>query len=484
MAANISESIIQPQDLQISHPQIFDTSKQVFPYIYAVLAFEILVYLFEQYLNWRQYKKYCEKEMPKEITTIVTIEQFEKSQAHNKDKMEFELLKNYLEQFESTLWQLFRMPVWLWGYSVQLCELVGLNPDDDSQRTLAYMGFIFVIELFKNFPWTMYSIFVIQERHGFNKQTIGQIISYNSQIFRIFIKDIVKSTLLQILIGGPVIYFLLKIIEWGGENFYLYVFSFLVVFQLIMMHIFPNYIQPLFNKFTELPEGELRQKIEALASRLNFPLKKLYVVDESTRSAHSNAYFYGFGSDKRIVIYDTLLKQCNDEEIVAILGHELGHWSMNHNLKNMIIGFTQLFAMFYLFSLVINYEDLYISFGFDRKSTFIGLSIFLKIYQPVQFVIQYLMMSYIRKLEFQADEFSMNLGYKDQLGSSLIKIHVENATNMNPDFYYANYHYNHPILIERLRFLKYEKPVGQVIPDNINEKIKDDQNIVQDKKND
>ncbi|CDW75638.1 caax prenyl protease 1 homolog [Stylonychia lemnae] len=409
--------------------------KPIFPYLYCVITFELFVYLFELYLNWRQYKKFCENETPKEIEHLVTQKEFKKSQSHNKDKMEFKMLQDYLGILANVVWQIFRLPVWLWAFSAEICIAVGLNPEDDSLRTLAFLGFLHIFDVLSSLPWSLYETFVISERHGFNKQTIGQDQQQiDLQTYRIFVKDQVKTFLLVVFFGSIFIYLILGIIEWGGENFYYYVFVFLVVFYLVMLQIFPNFIQPLFNKYSELPQGELREKIEALAKRLNFPLQKLYLVDQSSRSAHSNAYFYGFGKNKRIVLYDTLQKQCNNDEIVAILGHELGHWSKMHTIQQLLITWVQFFVMFFLLSFIINNEDIYISFGFDRKS---------------------------------ADQFSKDQGYGNLLAQALIKIHVENASNMNPDkqqvpfienlFSYANYHHHHPILIERLKAMNYDR---------------------------
>eukprot|EP00344_Euplotes_crassus_P012657 CAMPEP_0196999184 /NCGR_PEP_ID=MMETSP1380-20130617/4415_1 /TAXON_ID=5936 /ORGANISM="Euplotes crassus, Strain CT5" /LENGTH=332 /DNA_ID=CAMNT_0042416017 /DNA_START=215 /DNA_END=1213 /DNA_ORIENTATION=+ len=270
---------------------------------------------------------------------------------------------------------------------------------------------------------------------------------------KLFITDLIKSSILVVILMAIVIPLIVKIIEWGGEHFYLYLFTFVVIFTFIMMWIVPNFIMPLFNKYEDVEEGDLKKKIYALADKLNFPLKKLFVVDHSQRSNHSNAYFFGFGSNKRIVLFDNLLKHLETDEIVAVVGHELGHWSMYHNLLNMIISFSSLFVTFYVFSFVIERDDILIDFGFTKHYNLVALLVFMEIYSPVDYI-QNLIRTFITRIfEFQADRFANDLGYKKELMKGLIRLHIKNKANLNPDPLYATYHFSHPELVERLRAL-------------------------------
>lgn len=216
------------------------------------------------------------------------------------------------------------------------------------------------------------------------------------------------------------------------------------------MMIFPSFIQPLFNKFTPLPEGSLRKKIEALAIRLKFPLKKLFVVDGSKRSSHSNAYFFGFFNNKRIVIYDTLIEQSTEDEVVAVLAHELGHWYFNHVLLNILTVQAQLYAIFYLFSFVIKLKALYAQFGFvSQQPIIIGFLLFQFVYSPADSVMTFFMNYLTRSKEFQADAFAKKLGYTEQLKAGLITLNKKNLSNVNPDPLFSMYHHSHPPLIQR-----------------------------------
>jgi len=294
-------------------------------------------------------------------------------------------------------------------------------------------------------PWELYHTFVLEERHGFNKQTLA-----------LFFTDKIKSLLLGIIIGVPVLSGILHIIKWGGDYFYLYTWAFLTGFTLIMLTIYPSLIAPLFNKFTPLQDGDLKAQIEKLAASISFPLTGLYVVDGSKRSGHSNAYFYGFFKSKRIVLFDTLLEQLELPEVVAVLGHELGHWKLNHTLKLFLIGEIQMFVSFFLFGQILNWPFMYTSFGFSSQPTIIGLIIFFQfLMSPVDHVLGFSMNILSRKFEFQADEFGAKLGtgFGAALKNGLIKISQENLGNMNPDKWYSIYHYSHPPLIERLKHM-------------------------------
>jgi len=296
-------------------------------------------------------------------------------------------------------------------------------------------------------PFEMYSTFQIERKHGFNKQTLG-----------LFFSDKVKELLLTCAIGGPVTALLLQIIKMGGEYFYVYVWVLLFCFSLFMMTIVPVFIMPLFNKYEPLPDGKLKTSIHKLADSLKFPLTKLFVMDGSKRSSHSNAFMYGLGNNKRIVLFDTLMEQVHHDEILAILGHELGHWKLGHTITNFVV--TQLYfgAAFYFFSLCTGSDDLYAAFGFNDPNrpvpSMIALLLFFQtLWAPVDKVLTFLLTIDSRSKEFAADKFSADLGMSSKLQSGLCKIHLENLGAMGPDRLYSTYHYSHPPLVERLSAL-------------------------------
>jgi STE24 endopeptidase len=301
-----------------------------------------------------------------------------------------------------------------------------------------------IVGTITSLPFELYSTFQIERKHGFNKQT-----------YSLFFSDKVKSLILSCVIGGPFVALLLKIIKMGGDYFYLYVWGFMFVFSVFMMTIVPVFIMPLFNKYEPLPDGDLKTKIYELADRLKYPLKKLFVMYGSKRSSHSNAFMFGFGSNKRIVLFDTLMEQVHQDEILAILGHELGHWKLGHTLTNFCVTQVYFGAAFYIFSLCYTSNDLFAAFGFDDSSrpvpTIIALLLFFQtIWAPVDKVLSFVLTVFSRHCEFGADKFSVDLGMSQKLQSGLCKIHLENLGAMCPDPWYSMYHYSHPPLVERL----------------------------------
>eukprot|EP01126_Amoeba_proteus_P008349 TRINITY_DN13089_c0_g1_i1.p1 TRINITY_DN13089_c0_g1~~TRINITY_DN13089_c0_g1_i1.p1 ORF type:complete len:228 (+),score=20.43 TRINITY_DN13089_c0_g1_i1:661-1344(+) len=220
------------------------------------------------------------------------------------------------------------------------------------------------------------------------------------------------------------------------------------------MTIYPTFIQPLFDTVEELEPGSLRGKIEALATRTGFPLTKLFKIDGSKRSGHSNAYFYGFHKNKRIVLYDTLIEQATEDEVVAVLGHELGHYFLNHTIQNLIIAQLYFFSLLYLFGKVLYNPDLYHSFGFATPCIMVGLHLFMLLLTPVDNLMSFLLNMRSRHNEFQADAYSVDLGYADGLSAGLIKLQTKNLSTMIPDPWYSVYHFSHPPLIERLNAIE------------------------------
>lgn len=231
----------------------------------------------------------------------------------------------------------------------------------------------------------------------------------------------------------------------------------MMVVSLAMMVVYPVWIAPLFNEYTELEEGKLRKAIYALADRVKFPLKKLYTMDGSKRSAHSNAFFYGFGNSKMIVLFDTLIEQVNQGELLAILGHEIGHWKLWHTVQGFVISQLYTFCLFYSFSHAQSSAPLFAAFGFASEPTshmpvFVGLLLFTQTYwSPVDKILTLILNINSRHNEFAADAYSQQLNMGADLCSGLLKISAENLGNMVPDSLYSAYHFSHPPVVERVQ---------------------------------
>lgn len=398
------------------------------------------MYIFESYLDVRQHAAHKLPKLPKPLMGVISQDKFEKSRAYSLDKSYFHFVHEFVTILMDSSILYFRILPWFWKRSGEFLVYLGLNAENEIFHTLSFLAGVMVWSQITDLPFSLYSTFVIEARHGFNKQTMW-----------LFFRDMIKGIALAIVIGPPIVAAIIVIVQKGGPYLAIYLWGFMLILSLVMMTIYPVLIAPLFNKFTPLPQGELRLKIENLASSLKFPLKKLFVVDGSTRSSHSNAYMYGFFKNKRIVLYDTLIQQCkNDEEIVAVIAHELGHWKLNHTMYSFIAVQILTFLQFGGYTLVRNSKDLFQSFGFDTQPVLIGLIIFQHTVIPLQHLVSFGLNLVSRAFEFQADAFAKKLGYAAPLRAGLVKLQEENLSAMNTDPWYSAYHYSHPPLVERL----------------------------------
>ncbi|XP_059634249.1 CAAX prenyl protease 1 homolog [Cornus florida] len=411
-----------------------------FPYMEAVVGFMIFMYLFHTYLKMRQHAALKLPTLPKTLEGVISQEKFEKSRAYTLDRSRYGFVRNLVTIVLDCAILLFGLLPWLWKRSGDFLVSVGLNAENEILQSLVFLAGVMIWSQITDLPFSLYSSFVIESRHGFNKQTIW-----------LFIRDIIKEIVLTIIIGPPIVAAVIVIVQNGGPYLAIYLWGLVFVLSLVMLTLYPILIAPLFNKFTPLPDGELRLKIENLASSLKFPLTKLFVVDGSTRSSHSNAYMYGFFKNKRIVLYDTLIQQSkNDEEVVAIIAHELGHWKLNHTIYSFIAFQIVTFFNFGIYTLERNSKDLFQSFGFDTQPVIIGIIIFQYTIMPLEHLVSFVSNIVSRSLEFQADAFAKKLGYTAALRASLVIMQEENLDAMNTDPWYSAYHYTHPHIVERL----------------------------------
>lgn len=444
----------------------------------CILGFLWALYLWDLYLSYRQRKILKSvREVPEVLKNIIDHETFEKARLYSLDKSNFSFWSSLYTQVEQTIFLWFFVMVYVWDFSETTLNVFGFTKEYEITQSVIFSLYLALYSTVSSLPWRLYFTFVIEEKHGFNKQTLG-----------FFFKDMVKKLLVAMAMLVPILVCLLYIIKIGGTYFFVYAWMFSAAVSLLIVAVYADYIAPLFDKFTPLPDGDLKTKIEQLAEGIDFPLKKLYVVEGSKRSSHSNAYFYGFHKNKRIVLFDTLLEEplvkkdeedkvtskdvdlkkgeevekqdkrktgCSTEEILAVLGHELGHWKLNHTLKNIIIAQVNLFLMFLLFALFSGNQLLYDAFGFvDIHPTVIGLIIVLQyLLSPYNEVLQFLMTVLSRRFEFQADAFGKRLGYAEALKHALIKLNKDNLGFPITDWLYSAYHFSHPPLLERLAAL-------------------------------
>ena len=421
------------------------------PYKTYILIIMFLIQIFEIYIKYRQYRRLGEnRPIPKELISLGLDKlKYEESQKYQLAKIKFKIILNITKNAMSLLFLYFDLNPLQYNISRKLCTsipLIKFNPDNEYGPLFYFIFFELLSEEIIDLPFELYETFVLEEKFGFNKTTLNT-----------FIKDQIKTFILFLIILPIVISLLVYVIIKGGKYFYIFTEICAIILMFIFMWVYPNIIQPLFNKFKELEEGDLKNGIMDLAKRVNYPLKKIYEMDASQRSSHSNAYLFGFWKNKRIVLFDTLIKNLENKEIEGVLGHEFGHWAKWHSIILLFISFTNIFIIFYLLQFFINEIPIFISFGFEQKSVFIGLYLFFLIYSPVTFFINAIQNYIVRIIEYQADKYSYELGYGDYLKKALIKLSESNKSDLDPDPLYSIINYSHPILVERIRAInKYQ----------------------------
>ena len=295
----------------------------MFPWKRLIIGFSVAQFLFEGFLGLRQYRVLQKTKPPKVLELEVSQDVFDKSQAYGRAKAKFTLVNNIINQAQNIAFYQFDILPKLWSWTGHL--LLRYAPTrftGEISHSVAFMLAFLVINQILNLPSSIYHTFVLEEKFGFNKQTP-----------QLFVTDIIKSNLLTFVLVPPILSGFLAIIKKTGAQFFYYLWVFAAALQVFMITIYPIAILPLFNKLSPLQEGKLKTDVEGLAQKLKFPLHELYVIDGSKRSAHSNAYFFGLPWKKHIVIYDTLIEKSETQEVVAVLAHELGHWSLGHTTK-------------------------------------------------------------------------------------------------------------------------------------------------------
>lgn len=439
------------------------------------------IFLWDFYLSIRQYRVHRDTvKRPDEVSEIMSEEEYRKARIYRLDKHRFSFVYSIYLQLELMVILVFCLPQILWEKSGAFNLRFGFT--SEIAQTITFISLVSIIECITSMPWQLYDTFVIEEKHGFNKQTLD-----------FFLKDKIKKAIVSLFIMVPIVAAIVYIVERGGPYFFFYIWIFLSLVIFLLMTVYPEFIAPLFDKYVPLPESELKQKIEKLAASLNFPLKKLLVVHGSKRSAHSNAYLYGFWNNKRIVLYDTLFgeemraklresgcfsteheKNCDkendqetkeqklgmqDNEVVAVLGHELGHWDQWHAAIQIVFTEINLLLLLAIFAKFYRSTSLFHAFGFyDSKPTIIGFMIvFQYITAPYNELFSFFLTIMSRRLEFAADRFSEKLGYGYELRKALIKLEKDNLALPIDDPLYSMFNRSHPSVIERIAALKKAK---------------------------
>jgi STE24 endopeptidase len=292
-------------------------------------------------------------------------------------------------------------------------------------------------------PFSIWRTFRIESRFGFNRMTPG-----------LFLADLLKSCLLALLLGGPIVLAALLLMNHAGQLWWLYAWVGLLALMLVMNWAVPTFIAPLFNKFTPLQDAELRARINALLERCGFKAEGVFVVDGSRRSSHGNAYFTGLGRHKRIVFYDTLLERLSHSEIEAVLAHELGHFKLKHVSKRLLVSMTGSLAALALLGWLATQPAFYSAFGVQAPSSYAALLLFMFVTPAFTFFATPVGALWSRRHEFEADEFAAHQASGEDLATALVKLYRDNATTLTPDSLYSTFYYSHPAASERIARLR------------------------------
>lgn len=334
------------------------------------------------------------------------------------------------------------------GFGWYNAWVVGMTDCVVWQVLLFMLGLAFVAGVI-GLPFDWYATFHIEEKYGFNKTTV-----------KTYLLDTVKGALVSVLIGGVLLAAVTGFYLWAGTFFWLYAWGIVTLFSVFMAMFYSQLIVPLFNKQTPLEVGVLRGKISEFAQKSGFRLDNIYVIDGSKRSTKSNAYFTGFGPKKRIVLYDTLIQDLTEDEIVAVLAHETGHYKKRHTLQFMAASVLQTGFMLWLFSLLVNQPALSEALGGDKAYFQLGLVAFTLLYSPVSMVLGLAMNAWSRRNEYEADAYAANYGLGTALGDGLKKISVKALSNLTPHPVYEWVYYSHPSLLKRIEAIREKKKMS------------------------
>ena len=408
------------------------TAQLLFYIIIGILIFDYLVDQFLEYLNAKHYND----TLPNELQDVYDTNEYKKSQAYKLTNYKFEKLSGLFSIILTLGFILFD------GFKL-VDDFARTFTDNNILIALTFFGIIIIGSDIITIPFSYYQTFVIEEKFGFNKSTK-----------KLFFLDKLKGWLMSAVLGGGVLSLIIWFYEFSGANFWLYAWGVVTVFSLFMNMFYAKLIVPLFNKQTPLKNGSLRDKISAYATTIGFELDNIFVIDGSKRSTKANAYFSGFGSQKRITLYDTLINDLEEDEIVAVLAHEVGHYKRKHIIYNLFLSTLVTGFTLWLLSVFISSPLLSEALGVQIHSFHIGMIAFGLLYSPISEITGLFMNSLSRKFEYQADDYAKETYNSDDLICALKKLSKNSLSNLTPHATYVWFHYSHPSLRQRILNLK------------------------------
>ncbi len=402
---------------------------------YIIIGIIVLKFLFDKILNHLN-AQHFKDDLPEEINDVYDADEYKKSQTYKATNYRFGILTS---TFSLVLTLLFFV---LDGFEF-VDNIARSYSDNPILIALIFFGIIMIGSDFISTPFAYYKTFVIEEKFGFNKTT-----------HKTFIFDKVKGWLMMAILGGGILALIIWFYQLTGKHFWLYAWALVTVFTVFLNMFYAKLIVPLFNKQTPLEEGSLRDKISEYAKSVGFNLNKIFVIDGSKRSTKANAYFSGFGSEKRVTLFDTLINDLEEEEIVSVLAHEVGHYKKKHIIFNLTSSILLTGITLFILSVFISKPILSEALGVSIPSFHIGLIAFGLLYSPISEITGLVMNYFSRKFEYQADNYAKDTYKAEPLISGLKKLSKNSLSNLTPHKAFVFMHYSHPTLLERIRSLR------------------------------
>jgi len=411
--------------------------------VLVTLIGDYILQLVASVLNYRA----LGQPMPLEFSDVYDVAEYARSGEYTRAKTKFGKLHS---TFELVVILLFWLPFCGFERVDSLVyAMVPSSGEGDERwrqipRGILFVGILSIADGLLGIPWSIYSTFVLEERFGFNKTTV-----------KTFVLDRLKGLALGLLLGPPIGAAVLAFFLYTGPLAWLYCWAFMAAFQLVLMWLLPVLLMPLFYQFTPIPEGPLQDAVKSYAGKVSFSFGGIFEVDGSTRSQHSNAFFTGFGSTKRIAIFDTLIKQASTEEIVAVLAHEIGHEKCGHIVKSIVVSLLYSLVLLYIMSLFLAFEPLFSAFCVTRPSVYVGLYLFQMLSSPIDHVLSLAMMVRSRANEFEADRYSVETNADaPSLVAALKKLSSKNLDNLTPHPLHVFLNYSHPPMAQRVAAIR------------------------------
>lgn len=406
---------------------------------YIIIAIVIIDYLSDRIISHLNAQKFDDP-IPEDLKDLYQEQEYKRSQAY---KMENYRLSNMAAKYLLFITIAFLM---LDGFDM-VDRWAREITSNATYITLIFFGIISWGSDILTTPISFYQTFVIEQKYGFNKSSI-----------KTFILDKIKGWILMAILGGGILALFVWFYQIAGDTFWLYAWGIVGVFTLFIHMFYNQLIVPLFNKQSPLEEGSLKTKLQAYASKVGFHLENIFVIDGSKRSTKANAYFSGFGKQKRITLYDTLIEDLEEEEIVAVLAHEVGHYKRKHIIFNIIASIALTGVSLYILSLCISIPELSLAIGVSKSSFHAGLMAFGLLYSPMTVLTSIVMNYFSRKFEYQADNYAKQTYAAQPLITSLKKLSRTNLSNLTPHPAYVFVNYSHPTLLQRIKNLKFGTP--------------------------